>query len=540
MNEIKSFEYTFFHLINKCILLFKYIDIVYQKEILDDIKKFINKLQEIFSKADFKTSEEKKNKILEVLIHYFENIINNKIYNLISDDNKDYIIKETDKIALNPNQNMKKNIIENDNDILLKNNQNIEIFKNVEISNDIKNENKINNTIIWDDIEKKINNKLKVAFTDIEKNIKLSLKENIENTQHIEYDLEKKFNSKIENKIKELLKDIINNKDKLNSGNIVENKINDIDIKQKIDVQINEKIKLLSTIFNENIQKLVSNLNTKIDINEKELIKLFDDKINSNNFNKNNFNIVFDKDNNEIKLLYLNEIITSSKINIKGLIGPKGPQGSKGDKGDSPIIRKIEFTDDKKLKLIIQESGNIYEIISGDTIPLGPQGIQGEPGIQGKTTIELKWNQDNVMRIDDDNNDSIVFLKSLCIGDKSHCIKDNSLAIGGGVCYQNNSLSLGNNSKTLDSDSISLFGSCIGKKAFSYRADNVDENTVQFGKKDKLNYNINSYNIASKEINLECETFRIKTNKFENSKILEMEDRLVFLEKKIVDILKKI
>ena len=540
MNEIKSFEYTFFHLINKCILLFKYIDIVYQKEILDDIKKFINKLQEIFSKADFKTSEEKKNKILEVLIHYFENIINNKIYNLISDDNKDYIIKETDKIALNPNQNMKKNIIENDNDILLKNNQNIEIFKNVEISNDIKNENKINNTIIWDDIEKKINNKLKVAFTDIEKNIKLSLKENIENTQHIEYDLEKKFNSKIENKIKELLKDIINNKDKLNSGNIVENKINDIDIKQKIDVQINEKIKLLSTIFNENIQKLVSNLNTKIDINEKELIKLFDDKINSNNFNKNNFNIVFDKDNNEIKLLYLNEIITSSKINIKGLIGPKGPQGSKGDKGDSPIIRKIEFTDDKKLKLIIQESGNIYEIISGDTIPLGPQGIQGEPGIQGKTTIELKWNQDNVMRIDDDNNDSIVFLKSLCIGDKSHCIKDNSLAIGGGVCYQNNSLSLGNNSKTLDSDSISLFGSCIGKKAFSYRADNVDENTVQFGKKDKSNYNINSYNIASKEINLECETFRIKTNKFENSKILEMEDRLVFLEKKIVDILKKI
>lgn len=63
MNNFKSHEFTFLYLINKCILLFKYIEINDQKNILYEIKLFINKLQEIFSKADFKDSIEKKNKI---------------------------------------------------------------------------------------------------------------------------------------------------------------------------------------------------------------------------------------------------------------------------------------------------------------------------------------------------------------------------------------------------------------------------------------------------------------------------------------------
>ena len=42
MDNYKSYEFTFLYLINKCILLFKYIDTIYQKEILNDIKKFIN------------------------------------------------------------------------------------------------------------------------------------------------------------------------------------------------------------------------------------------------------------------------------------------------------------------------------------------------------------------------------------------------------------------------------------------------------------------------------------------------------------------
>ena len=100
MDNKKSFEFNFFYLINKSILLFKYIDINHQKEILDNIKSFINKLQEIFSNADFKNNIEKKNKILEILIQYFEQLIHTKIYSLINNKNKNIIINEIDKIAL--------------------------------------------------------------------------------------------------------------------------------------------------------------------------------------------------------------------------------------------------------------------------------------------------------------------------------------------------------------------------------------------------------------------------------------------------------
>ena len=639
MDNFKSYEFTFLYLINKCILLFKYIDIKYQKEILYEIKIFINKLQEIFSKADFKNSNDKKNKILEILIDYFEKIIDDKIYNLIICDNKENIIIDIEKAALKICDKNEKNKLEKEtsfeipfiNSLSLdsndtnKNNLN-KIDKIISpplftsspsqiapklnetnksltrnISDDFKNlssepHNQNNN---FNEFEKKINNKIKNIFVEIENNIKNTLKDYLDHTQYVEYDLDKKFNEKIENnnlimesKIKELFKEILKNdslkehllnQNKLNDyinnqinyqindiysyveqtlkefskndkNNIIlenrlielekntEHKINNLnyDLKKNVSYEVENKIELLGNIFNQNIEKIFNNINSKIATNEKELLKLFEDKINNSNFNKNNFNIIFDKNLNEIQLLYCNDILTSTKINIKGLIGPKGPEGIKGDKGNTPIIRKIKVTEDKKFRFVIQEGNDIYEIISDENIPLGPQGIQGVRGDAGKSTLDLKWNQDNVMRVDEDNQESLIFLKSLCVGDKSHCVKDNSLSIAGGRCYQNNSLALGANAKTLDSESIAFYGTSVGKRAFSYRSDNVDEDTVQYGTKDKLNYNIKAFNISSKEINFECDTFRIKTNKYENNKMKELEDRIIFLEKKMVDLLKKI
>jgi len=591
-DNFKSYEFTFLYLINKCILLFKYININYQKEILYDIKNFINKLQEIFINADFKSNDDKKNKILEVLIDYFEKIIDEKIYNLIENDDKENIIIEVEKTAFlkcEKYENKKSNVNDtkindtkindtNMNDLKMNNS------KMNDTRNDTRNDTKMNNSKMNDtrmndlkindynnlnSLEDRINNKIKNIFNEIENNIKSSLKNYFDHTKTVEYDLDQKFNDKlynnniiIENKVKDLLKDLLNNKIHINDVqyNIndlirvqvndiyryLDEKIKDIDskinfnLKENVNHEIEYKIKILGNIFNENIEKIFNNLSNKITDNENELIDMFDKKINNNSFNKNNFNIIFDKDNNEIKLIYYNDIISSTKINIKGLIGPKGPSGNKGDSGDTPIIRKIQFIENDKLKFIIQEGNKIYEVISDNKIPLGPQGIQGVRGEPGKSLLDLKWDQDNVMRIDDEHKDSLIFLKSLCIGEKSHCLKDNSLSIGGGLCYQNNSIAVGSSSKTLDSESVALYGTCIGKKSFSYRADNVDENTVEFGKKDKANYNMNSFNVISKEINFDCDTFRIKTNKYENTKIKELEDKIIVLEKKIVDIYKKI
>ena len=562
MDNFKSYEFTFLYLINKCILLFKYIDNNYQKDILHDIKIFINKLQNIFSTIDFKNNTDKKNKILEVLINYFEKIIDNKIYILINNVNKNVIISEVEKNALLLCENYeKKNInkknceVNNHHDNMKKFDANINVLPDIlpnNISSNILPSSNNDLTIL----EKKINIKIKLIFDEIETNIKSSLKNYFEHTQHIEYDLDKKFNNKIdnnnifiENKVKDILKEVLNttNLNNLtNTNELIKNQINDIyfyinnSIKDNIASEIEYKIKILGDIFNNNIHEIFNKLDKKIMDNEGELFKMLENKINNSNFNKHNFNIIFDKDNNEIKLFYCNDIITSAKINIKGLIGPKGPPGNKGDNGITPIIRKIQFIENDKLKFIFQEGNNIYEVISDNSVPLGPKGDQGIRGEPGKSTLDLKWNQENVMRIDEDNKDSIIFLKSLCIGDKSHCLNNNSFALGGALCYKNDSFGIGSNSKTLDSESIALFGTCIGKKSFSYRADNVDENTIEFGKKERSNYNINSFNIVSKEINLDCDVLKIKTNKYENNKLKDLEDKIISLEKKIVDIYKKI
>ena len=643
MDIIKSNEFNFLYLINKCILLFKYISNENQKNILIDIKIFIHKLEEKFSKVNFSNNILKKNKILEVLIEYFKIIIEKKIYKLINNDNIINIIDnvnnkafeicnnkinisnlEIEKIDLEKvNEKTKEEIITLDK----KNFSNFYLLESVStkncinpiINNNLENNEEYNSKKENNfNIENIVDNKIKKFINEIENNIRNSLKDYINHTEYVEYDLDKKFNTRIEknnifieNKMREIMKELVNNnkiitfintslKEQINEiykyvdnskidksenntekiQNIINNNINKLknnidkiennidkienkicnkidtnekntiysinkykdEIKNNLNIELDNKIKILSNIFNENIQLIFQNLNTKIINNEKDLYKIIDEKIYEyeNKIKTNNFKLFFDKENNEIKLLYLDDLITSTKINIKGLIGPKGPPGNQGDKGDTPIFRNIMFTENNKLKFIIQDTKNIYEIISEGTFPLGPQGIKGERGDPGKTYLDLKWDQDNVMRIDQDNKDSLIFTKSLCIGENSHCLKNNSLSLGGGICYQNNSIAIGNNSKTLDNESIAIFGSCIGKKSFAYRAENIDENIIQFGKKDKNNYNVNSFNISSKEINFDCDTFNIKTNNYDNNKLSEFENRIALIEKKIVDIYKKI
>ena len=613
MDEKKTPQFQFLLLINKCILLFEYVDIHYQQEILNNIKIFIKNLEELFSKKKFDNKIEKKNKILDVLITYFEKLIYEEIVQIINSDNKDSLYRDIENRALlictkkekiidkqkNIEEEYKKKFELNNIDYKEKNKEEehlTELSKNKLVSYDNYSEKGSGGKIIKSDLielEKRINNKIKNVFSDIENNIKSSLKDYISYTESVEYDLDKKFNIKIENiiknnniqlenKIKEIIKNekhdsndnlyeninnvikfhindvykylnenLINNnkkeyeKDNNIDTNIFYKKILEIEKNTNLKIEsvnddVENKIKLLGNIINNNIKSIFNNLNNTIIQNEEDILKLIEEKINVQTFNKNNFDLEFDKEQNEIRFFYCNELITSTKLNIKGLIGPKGPPGSLGEKGDTPIFRKISFDENNKLKFIIQDSTNIYEIISEEPIPHGPQGIPGERGEPGRSIMDLRWEQDNVMRIDEENKDSLIFLKSLCIGEKSHCLKNNSIAIGGGVCYQNNSMAIGQNSKTLDSESIALYGSSIGKKSFVYRADNVDENTFQIGKKEKSGYNINSVNINSKEINLECDTFNLKTNKYENNKFKELEERIISIEKKLIDIFRKI
>jgi hypothetical protein len=512
MNNIEIYKKDFLFLLNKCILLFKYIDIKIQHEILNEIKLYIQKLDTISS------TYKDKIKIFEILIEYFNNLIYKKIYNLIDHPEKNNIIEDIDKQS--------KLLIQ---DSYLQKNKESNNFKEEYLyhleQNNIK-------------FENKINIKLEEICNEIKNNLKISLKEYFNNNKKDNIDT-KLIDEKINNKIIPIIEE-------LEKKNKLYDKLNN-----NLRIEINEIYEFVNTIikddnsFDEKIKELDINNRQNLETKIKQLVTIFNDKIEDifykhhnivDKFEKNNFKLQFNKETNEIKLYYEDNLISSTNINIKGLIGPKGPDGKKGDTGESPIFRNLVITQDNRLKFIIQDTNTIYELISDNYIPSGPpgkEGPKGDKGEPGRSFVDLKLNQENIMRIDKDEEESLILLKSLCIGDKSHCLKENSISVGGGICYKDNSVAFGNNSKTLDSNSIAFFGTCIGKNSLSYRAENVDENRFEIGKKDKNKYDIELIKLVSKEIFLDCDKLHIQTNLYENNKIKELEERINYLEKKI-------
>ena len=314
------------------------------------------------------------------------------------------------------------------------------------------------------------------------------------------------------------------------------------DIKQSVQQSFGDKIEQLTRILNNHFQQVIEQKQEEMkqsQVNEKDVIHWIEEYINVMYSKKSPFQILFDKESNDICLFYNNQLISNTKLNIKGLIGPKGPQGQKGEKGDTPIIRNIFITPDNKLKFTVQDSENIYDIVSNNDVPKGPPGIQGERGLPGKTIVDFQWKQQDFMRYDEDQKDSIVFLKSMCVGEKSICLKNDSLSVAGGTTYQTHSMAIGNNSKTLGSHSVALFGSTIGNNAFAYRADNVDENSIQFGKKDKNQFNIQKINLNSKEVSVDCDIFNLNAKEISIPKFKELEEKICYLEKKVLELSKK-
>ena len=632
MDKLKSNDLNFLFLINKTTFLLEYIDIYYQKEILNDINRFIKNLNDTFSKQYFENESKKKEKTFEILNKYFCNLINEQILYLINiyhKDEKNNIIilceKKANKIILEKKKELEQNIHDNiskkvDTSVkVIKN----EFYKNIEFDKNINGTNNINNfdTIIQEKIElfflhfenklkKDIDTMLKKdisvifnenVYPDIDKKIKDNntiLNDKIEDFFKIffkEENVYHKITKKIKSDLNEVYEYLEENKKLLKEFEkiksiITENEKNihiiEKNIVKKVNINFEDKIKILTTIFNDTINNIAKILNNKIDeieVNKNSSKKnkyLFDnadenyiiEKIqnqiqnqlqnevqtqiqnynqnhnqnhdqnhNQNhlkyNIDKNKFNIKFNKENNDIELYYNNELITSTKLNIKGLIGPRGMQGIQGEKGDLTIVRNITIDNDKKLKFTLQNGTNIYEIKTNHTIPKGDQGIQGIRGIKGEPgeiNVNIKWDQENVMKINKEQSDSLIFLKSLCIGENSHCLKNNSLSIGGSICYKDNSISIGNNSKTFDSNSIAFFGSTLGKNSIAYFSENIEENCIGFGSKTNDKYNIEKIHFKSKEISFECDELILNDNILKNKYLKILEDRVTNLENEIL------
>ena len=554
-----SNEVNFIFKINKITYLLNHIDVYYQKEILKDIKRYNLSINNNLS--NIQNLDERKKLVYQYLNKYLDDIINDHLDYLIETYHKD----EKNNIFIQAEKNAIKSIHNNQKDTINKNiNNTVDNLKtnfytniSVDTSNNQLNQilnNKINDFFdkikneLFSNIELLIDKKLENNFFDndsysstyIQKKIKEFLKVFLKD-DNVYNDIVDQMNNEINN-----MYEIIKNFQKEQNENQMllekyltnnENKLISLEknIVSKINYDLENKIKLLTNIFNQSIQNSLKN--PLSNFNENELIKNIENKIiRDNQFSKNNFEIKFNKEKNQIELHYFNELITSTQLNIKGLIGPKGPQGAQGDKGEITIIRNIQINSDGTMKFTMQSGTSIYEVNTENKLPKGDKGNNGEKGEKGDPgTIhyDLKWEQDNVMRLNKENSNNLVILKSLSVGDNSHCIENNSLSIGNSICYKNNSIALGKNAKTLNENSIALFGNTLGKKSFSYMANDVDENCVQFGNKNNNHYNIENIELKANEITLDCNHLILKDNNFKNNKIVELEDKINYLTNEI-------
>jgi len=559
MQVIENNEMNFVFKINKITNILNHIDMYYQKEILQDIKRYNMKITNTLNSKSMNENEKKKI-LYNYLNKFLDNIINEQLEYLLDTyqkDNKDKIMIDSEKkayksINVTNIDNLSKNVDNSMNNI--KNN----FYKNVTLENNEK-------------VNQLLNEKINSFFNQIKSELINNMQHLINKKIETEYNENTAFSNYIQKKVKEFLKiflkddhvynDIVEqtnneinniydifNKFKINHENIelllqkyIENNENNLQnlenkVVHKINNNLENKIITLTNIFNESMKNCFDNIN-KQNINEQNIIRSIENKIlTNNNFSKNNFEIKFNKENGEIELYYFNDLITSTKLHIKGLIGPKGPQGLKGDKGEITIIRNIEINDNGTLKFILQNETSIYEIDTENKLPQGQRGEKGntgEKGDPGDVNIHLKWNQDNVMKMNKENFNNLICLKSLSIGENSHCLTNDSMSIGDSICYKDNSISLGKNAKALNSNSIAFFGNTLGKNSFSYCAEDVDENCVNFGTKAHNKYNIENISLKAKEIILDCDELILNDNNFKNNKIIELEERINYLTKEI-------
>lgn len=497
---MKSLEYDFVYAIHKCIFLFKHIDPTIKKGILHELQDYIHKIIYIFQQE--KDKERHKNTVLEYLIAYLQHIFEEKIYPLL----KPSQIQEIDQIVQGVCQ--KKYGVETKK----------VVFKNIPLPSTFLS---TTNTVD-EEIQQEINI---LSSQKKEENNISSEESNLSIHKICEFIFEKnqemwnEYQQKLHEKIKFYVEEQIH---------------------ERIKTEMTVKMEKVSSIFNEYIHQLVQQMKIQFQKNEEETLHYLEEKIEKNSkenhIDKNGFRL--DYNNNEIQLFFKDVLISSAKM--KGFLGPKGPAGNKGDKGDTPIIRKLNVTDSHHLKMTVQNSNEIYDVTSMEKLPTGPPGPPGPigpKGDDGKSVIELKWNQSDVMKINDEN--SLHLLKSLCIGDKGNCFKYPSMTLGNAICYQPDSIAIGNQSKTWNTQSIAFFGSCLGKNAFSYRADNVDTDIVQFGKKEKSISNIREISLNSSKFTVNADKFIFNGKIIELEKVKEMEHKILYLEEKIAILLSK-
>jgi hypothetical protein len=654
-----SIETNFVLFIHKTLLSFSYLERNQQKFILRDLQQFIHRLTQLFQNSSMHR-DERRLKIIEILVKYLQKLHKDQISHLISCDNKDELLKQIDRDAYSHTM---KHVIPNGNNMLSqserhvhpKENQNLQHLtespKRVHFENyteeSVKEDVHEIQEVTFDSDEEEdslediythpisdslaqqpsfieLDEKVDVELRKLEEKMVQKVIEMKRSITNLDGELDRKMEIRIksnfieiENQIKKCIRDSLTQLykiegetvDKMN-GTISETKeYFEKWIQQKFTDEMkhhfDELYQYMNSSFQDSmksLQKMEGTISERMDGRMEEIIQDIYDKLKDNfrmmmeknremgewrdeweksqmkhkeemgrnmqrdfeeklqklsnlfqtNFSeiiqqiqeeklKNSskvefgtFHLNYHPQEHQIQLLHNQDVISSVKLNVKGMIGPKGPVGQVGK---SPKIKKIRFSHDGRVKFLIEsdpETGTEeYEVESDERVPSGPQGPKGEKGEPGTIYTEMKLNEKSVLRVDHENMNHLVVIKSLCVGEDSHCLQDKSLAIGGGVSMRSESFSLGKGSKTSDYQSIALYGTTHGKNAFSYRAQGVNDNEVRFGQEKG---DIEKFEVKTRRFVIDADEIELKGKIV----IQSLETKIQNLEKKIQDLQKRL
>lgn len=636
-----SIETNFVLLIHKTLLSFSHLDKKSQRFILRDFQQFIHRITQLFQSSSLHR-DERRLKIIEILVKYLQKLHKDQISHLISCENKDELLKQIDQDAyshtikhilpegkktLSQNESHLKKVhfedeeettyVETETENQQSEDKDKEDDEDFELIYENPSPSKDTSFAEWDhklnmelrkleekmiqkvieikrsmthmdtEIDRKMEIRIKSNFIEIENQIKRCIRDSTaqlyqiegatidkmngtisETKEYFEKWIQQRFADEMKHHFDELYQYMNSSfQDSMKSiqkmeGTIsermdtrMEEIIQDIseklkdnfrmmfdknremtewreewektqiknkdEMKRSIQQEFEEKLQKLSHLFQTNFSDIIQQIHTE---------KLKDS---SKPIDFGTFHLDYNQQDHQIQLLHNQDIISSIKLNVKGMIGPKGPMGQIGK---PPKIKKVRFTHDGRVKFLIDrdvESGlDEYEVESEERVPSGPQGPKGEKGEAGTIFTEMKLNEKSVLRVDHENLNNLVVMKSLCIGEDSHCLQEKSLAIGGGVSMRSESLSLGKNAKTSDSQSIAFYGTTHGKNAFSYRAQGVNDNEVRFGQEKN---DIERFEIKTKRFVIDADEIEMKGKMV----IQALETKIAILEKKIQDLQKR-
>lgn len=645
LNMENSIETNFILFIHKTLLSFSYLERNQQRFILRDLQQFIHRLTQLFQNSSMHR-DERRMKIIEILVKYLQKLHKDQISHLISCDNKEELLKQIERDAyshtmkhVSPDKNktqtqsstespkrvhfedsIEESVKEEVHEIQEVNfdsdedsfediythpisKENLPItqpsFREFDEKLDIelrKLEEKMVQKVIEmkrsishldGELDRKMEIRIKSNFIEIENQIKKCIRDSLtqlykiegetvdkmngtisETKEYFEKWIQQRFTEEMKHHFDELYQYMNSSfQDSMKSLQKTEGTISERmdgrmeEIIQDIYEKLKENFRMMmeknremgewreeweksqmkhkeeigrnmQRDFEEKLQKL-SNL---FQTNFTEIIQqIQEEKLkNSKMMDFGTFHLNYHPQDHQIQLLHNQDIISSVKLNVKGMIGPKGPPGQIGK---SPKIKKIRFTHDGRVKFLIESDPDAgteeYEVESDERVPSGPQGPKGEKGEPGTIYTEMKLNEKSVLRVDHENLNHLVVMKSLCVGEDSHCLQDKSLAIGGGVAMRSESLSLGKNSKTSDSQSIALYGTTHGKNAFSYRAQGVNDYEVKFGQEKS---DIEKFEVKTKRFVIDADEIEFKGKMV----IQALETKIANLEKKIQDLQKRL